>query len=145
MIPERVKQSLWIVMFGAILLTPAALAQQPKPPGKPHLSVRASPNTGFVPFRSVFTAELTGGANDYEDYYCAKVEWDWGDDTRSQAGYDCEPYEKGKSEIRRRFTQDHTFRIPGNYDVTFRLIQGSKVMVAAKVTVQVRDESRRAD
>jgi hypothetical protein len=143
MIPEHVKQSLWIVMFGAILLTPAALAQQPKPAGKPQLSVRASPNTGFVPFRSVFTAELTGGPNDYEDYYCARVEWDWGDETRSQAGYDCEPYEKGKSEIRRRFTQDHTFRLPGNFDVTFRLLQGSKVMVAAKVTVQVRDEAGR--
>jgi hypothetical protein len=88
----------------------------------------------------VLTAELTGGANDYEAYYCAKIEWDWGDDTRSEAGYDCEPYEKGKSEIRRRFTQEHTFRIPGTYEVAFRLKQGSKIVGAARVTVQVRDE-----
>ena len=66
-----------LLVVAALLAAPAALAQQPKPAGKPQLSVRASPNTGFVPFRSVFTAELTGGtvcdgqtkearANDYK-------------------------------------------------------------------------------
>jgi hypothetical protein len=142
MIAGGVKNLAGVFVLGASLLVAAAPAGQSKPPGKPQLNVRASPNTGFAPFRSVLTAELVGGANDYEDYYCAKIEWDWGDDTRSQASYDCEPYEKGKSVIRRRFTQDHTFRLPGNFDVTFRLLQGSKVMAAAKATVQVRDEVR---
>lgn len=141
MIPERVKTSLSLLMLGVLCLStaPVASGTQDKKTGKPQLSVRASPPTGWVPFRSVLTAELTGGANDYEDYYCAKIEWDWGDETRSEAGYDCEPYEKGKSEIRRRFTQEHTFRFPGNYEVTFRLKQGTKVVGAVKITVQVRD------
>ena len=139
MIPERLGKLLAVIAFGACVAALPATAAQSRGTGKPQLNVRASPATGFVPFRAVFTAELIGGANDYEDYYCARVEWDWADETRSEAGYDCEPYEKGKSEIRRRFTQEHTFRVPGNYEVTFRLKQGTKVVGAAKVTVQVRD------
>jgi hypothetical protein len=145
MIPERVKRSLSMVTIGVVLLSavPVASGGQAKNTGKPQLNVRANPPTGWVPFRSVLTAELTGGANDYEEFYCAKIEWDWGDDTRSEAGYDCEPYEKGKSEIRRRFTQEHTFRFPGTYEVTFRLKQGTRIVGAAKITVQVRDEAPR--
>ncbi len=144
MIPDSVRKLLAIAAVAATVFAMSLFAQS-KNTGKPQLSIRANPGTGWVPFRTVLTAELTGGANDWEDYYCAKIEWDWGDDTRSEAGYDCEPYEKGKSEIRRRFTQEQTFRIPGTYDVTFRLKQGTKIMAAAKITVQVRDEDRKTD
>ena len=47
--------------------------------------MRASPTIGFSPARMVLTAELKGGADDYEDFYCASVEWEWGDDTRSES------------------------------------------------------------
>lgn len=140
MIPESVRKLLATAAVAATVFAVSSFAQS-KNTGKPQLSIRANPGTGWVPFRTVLTAELTGGANDWEDYYCAKVEWDWGDDTRSEASYDCEPYEKGKSEIRRRFIQEHTFRIPGTYDVTFRLKQGTKIVGAAKITIQVRDEA----
>ena len=63
----------------------------------------------------VLTAELRGGADDYEEFYCGSVEWDWGDDTKSESKTDCEPYEAGKSEIKRRFTIDHTYNIAGEY------------------------------
>ncbi len=70
---------------------------------KPSISLRANPPVGFSPLRVVVTAEIKGGANDYEDFYCASVEWEWGDDTKSESKADCDPYEAGKSEIKRRF------------------------------------------
>ena len=56
------------------------------------------------------SAELIGGANDSEEFYCPTIEWDWGDGTQSESSVDCEPYEAGKSEIKRRFTVSHVFR-----------------------------------
>ena len=120
------------------MITSPATAAQGKGTGKPQLNVRASPPTGFVPFRAVFTAELVGGANDYEDYYCARVEWDWADGTTSEKSEDCEPYEAGKSTIERRLSAEHTFRQGGQYDVVLRLKQKSKVVGLAKVAVRVR-------
>jgi len=140
MIPKSVRKLLAIAAVATTVFAVFPFAQSKKT-GKPQLSIRANPGTGWVPFRTVLTAELTGGANDWEDYYCAKVEWDWGDDTRSEAASDCEPYETGKSEIRRRFIQEHMFRIPGTHDLTFRLKQGTKIVGAAKITIQVRDEA----
>ena len=48
---------------------------------RPRFSVRAQPNVGLSPARIVLTAELTGGANDFEEYYCPTVLWEWGDGT----------------------------------------------------------------
>jgi hypothetical protein len=61
------------------------------------------------PARIVLTAELLGGPNDYEDFYCPTTEWDWGDGTLSESTLDCAPYESGKSEIKRRFTSSTSF------------------------------------
>jgi hypothetical protein len=77
---------------------------------KPSIKLKAQPPVGFSPMRVVITAELTGGANDFEDFYCATVEWDWDDGTKSEAKADCDPYEAGKSEIKRRYVGEHTFR-----------------------------------
>jgi hypothetical protein len=105
---------------------------------KPSVSVRASPTVGFSPARMVLTAELKGGADDYEDFYCATVEWDWGDDTRSESRADCEPYEAGKSEIKRRFVIDHVYNTAGDYRVEFRLKQKKKVVARGSAEVKVR-------
>jgi len=105
---------------------------------KPTVSVKVSPIIGFSPARLVLTAELKGGPNDYEDFYCASVEWDWGDDTRSETKADCEPYEAGKSEIQRRFTIDHTYNFAGDYRVEFRLKQKDKVVARGNADVKVR-------
>jgi len=140
-----ISQSLVLALLAGLLAAgPAASgAQAQSDPGRrkerPQMTLRASPMIGFPPLKSVLTAELTGGANDFEDYYCAKVEWEWGDTTTSSASYDCDPYEPGKSEIRRRFTTEHTFREPGRFEVAFRLKQGSKVVGSVKVTVTVTD------
>src|SRR5688572_5714536 len=48
---------------------------------RPKLSLKAQPNVGIAPQRIMLTAELTGGANDFQDYYCPTILWDWADGT----------------------------------------------------------------
>jgi hypothetical protein len=128
--------------FPAILcataLTISTQAAGPDKKSKPTVSVKVTPVIGFSPARMVLTAELRGGADDYEEFYCATVEWDWGDDTRSESKTDCEPYEAGKSEIKRRFTIDHTYNFAGDYRVEFRLKQKNKVVGRGTTDVKVR-------
>jgi hypothetical protein len=82
--------------------------------------------------------DVNGGSDDYPEFYCPTVEWDWGDGTMSESSSDCDPYEAGKSTIARRFTADHVFRQQGGYRVTFRLKQKNRVVGSASATVQVR-------
>ena len=108
---------------------------------KPKITLKAQPVVSMSPARVVLTAELQGGANDYEDFYCPSVEWDWGDGTHSESTIDCEPYEPGKSEIKRRFTVEHVFRA-GVYKVMFRLKRHERPLAAATVNIQVRQGVR---
>lgn len=105
---------------------------------KPSVALRATPPVGFAPLKVRFAAELKGGADDYEDFYCATVEWDWADGTTSGTSEDCNPYEPGKSTIQRRFSAEHTFRQGGEYDVVFRLKQKNRVVSYTKAMVRVR-------
>ena len=105
---------------------------------KPSLSLRASPQTGFAPTRVVLTAEVKGGTDDYADFYCPSVEWDWGDDTKAESKIDCDPYEVGKSEIKRRYVFDRVFQSPGSFRVEFRLKQKNKVVGSTSTTVNIR-------
>ena len=105
---------------------------------KPSLTFKATPPVGFAPLKVRVVVDLKGGANDYSDFYCATVEWDWADGNISGSGEDCEPYQAGKSEIQRRFTAVHTFRQGGDYEVAFRLKQKSRVVAYGKGTVRVR-------
>ena len=126
-----------LVLLGCVYARPGA-AQADGKKSKPTITLKSTPVMAFSPARMVLTAEIRGGDNDYQDFYCATVEWDWGDDTRSQAGADCEPYEAGKSEITRRFTIDHTFNTAGDYRVEFRLKQKNKVVAKAATEVKIR-------
>lgn len=116
---------------------------------KPSISLRANPPIGFSPLRVVVTAEVKGGANDYEDFYCASVEWEWGDDTKSENTADCDPYEPGQSEIKRRYVEVHTFRSysndtpgmpsgPTQFRVKFSLKHKNKVVGSGQTTVEIR-------
>ena len=109
-----------------------------KEPKRPSLSLKATPGTGMVPVRVTATAEFKGGDDDYQEYYCPTIEWDWGDGTTSQSSADCPPHEPGKSEIRRRFTVEHVFRRPGNFRVAFRLKRHDKAVGSATTQIQVR-------
>lgn len=104
---------------------------------RPKISLKAQPMIAMAPARVVLTAELTGGANDYEEFYCGAVEWEWGDGTKSESSSDCAPYEAGKSEIKRRFTVEHVFRM-GMYRVMFHLKRHDKAVGNATINIQVR-------
>jgi hypothetical protein len=132
-----------LVLLGTVYALQAAPMSDKK--SKPTITVKATPIVAFSPARMVVTAELRGGDDDYQDFYCATVEWDWGDDTRSQAAADCEPYEAGKSEITRRFTVDHVFETAGDYRVEFRLKQKNKIVARGSTDVKIRPGIRDGD
>jgi hypothetical protein len=104
---------------------------------RPKVSLKATPVISMSPARIVLTAEITGGANDFEDFYCPTIQWEWGDGTESEFTNDCAPYEAGKTEIKRRFTVEHVFRA-GAYRVMFRLKRHDKAVGFAAVNIQVR-------
>jgi hypothetical protein len=105
---------------------------------KPSIAIRVAPPISFSPARVVITAELKGGAVDDPELYCPEVEWDWGDGTRSESTENCEPYEAGKSTIKRRWTTTHTFDTQGMYRVQLRLKRGSRTIASGNNTVQVK-------
>jgi hypothetical protein len=109
-------------------------------PKRPKITLKANPLIAMAPARVVLTAELVGGDNDFEEFYCPAVEWEWGDGTKSEASSDCAPYEPGKSEIKRRFTVEHIFRLGrlNGYRVTVHLKRRDKSVGAATVNIQVR-------
>ena len=113
-------------------------AQRENDGKKPSLALRATPPVGFSPLKVRVVVDIRGGADDYADFYCPSVEWDWADGTVSESSEDCEPYQPGKSTIRRRFTAEHTYRQSGQYQIYFRLKQKGRVVGAGNGTVQVR-------
>ena len=125
-------------IFVAVMAASALSAAQRDADKKPSLSLRVTPPAGFAPLRVRLLAEVKGGADDYADFYCATVQWEWDDGTISETSEDCDPYEAGKSAIKRRFTADHTFQSSGDHRVTFRLKQKTRVVGAATATVTVR-------
>jgi hypothetical protein len=105
---------------------------------KPSLSLKANPPVGFSPLRVRLVVDVKNGPDDYQDYYCPGVQWDWGDGTVSENSEDCDPYQAGKSQIRRRYSVEHVFRQAGTYQVFFRLKQRDRVTAAISANVEVR-------
>src|SRR5919106_6686282 len=95
------------------VVAPLAGADGQEENKKPSLSLKATPPISFSPAKVRVVAEARGGADDYAEFYCPTIEWDWGDGTVSENTVDCEPYEAGKSEIRRRFNAEHTYHTSG--------------------------------
>ena len=140
MIPQPIStRPLAVLAVAALLAMPAGAAQQSADrPERPKLSLRSNPAFAFAPALITLTAELKDGDNDYAEFYCASIEWDWDDGTRSEAADDCDPYEAGKSEIRRRYATQHRYNIAGVYDVQFKLKQRGKVVAAVSRRITVR-------
>lgn len=105
---------------------------------KPSLKVKASPTIAFSPARVVLTGDLTGGSGNNEELYCAAIEWQWGDGTKSNQTADCEPYVAGQSEIKRHFVADRVFDTSGDYHVTLTLKQKDKVVAYGSTLVKIR-------
>ena len=130
----------------ASLMLASALASitqaQDKPPNKdqdkrPQLKLTARPPIGMAPQKVVLTAEIVGGPDDAEDFYCPTVEWEWGDLTTSESTADCEPYQPGKTSIKRRWTVEHVFQ-RGSFHVVLRLKKRDKAITQATVIVEIR-------
>ena len=135
--PRRTRWRIVGAMAVLPLLAFGAHAQQQEA-RKPTLTIRVTPPVGFTPLRVRAGAELSGGSDDFPDFYCATIEWDWGDGTMSENSSDCNPYEAGKSTIQRRFSAEHIYRQGGAYRVFFRLKQKTKLVAAASTNVTVR-------
>ena len=125
--------------FSALLLFPSSpLHADQGGSKKASLSLKATPAVSFAPARIVLVAELKGGDDNSEELYCPTVEWEWGDGTVSTAEADCEPYQAGKSEVKRRFASEHKFENSGQYKVVLRLRKSTKIIAIANTNLQVR-------
>ncbi|HKY22777.1 MAG TPA: hypothetical protein VJM31_16305 [Vicinamibacterales bacterium] len=128
----------------AVLLTTAvpgsaqvAEDKDKQEPKRPSLSLKVTPVTGMVPVRVSAAAEFKGGDDDYRDYYCPTVEWNWGDGTVSEGSADCQPYEPGVSQIRRRYSGQHTYKRAGAYRIVFRLKMKNRVLAVQTTGVRL--------
>jgi hypothetical protein len=133
-----------IVLFGCALTALPTAATSDKDT-KPSISVKSAPVTGFAPFRVVLTVDIKGGADDYEQYYCATAEWDMGDGNKAEQAVDCDPYEPGKSQIKRRYIREQIFDTPGEFRVVFKLKQKNKVVGSGATMIRVRPGLRDGD
>jgi hypothetical protein len=131
----HVKRTSSFLLAAAVAALPLAGAENK--PKKPSLDLRANPRMAFSPVVVSFTAEMTGG-EEVEDYYCPEIEWDWDDGGKSTQEGDCEPYETGKTQLQRRFTNDHEYRRAGIYNVRVSFLRAKRKFLAQSVRVTVR-------
>lgn len=116
----------------------APAAQRDEKGKKPSISLKVTPSVALAPARIRLSVELRGGADDYEDFYCPAIEWDWNDETKSESVKDCAPYVAGQSVIVRRYSAEHTYQESGMYKVTLRFKRKDKVLAFATTNVQVQ-------
>jgi hypothetical protein len=104
---------------------------------RPSISISLTPRAGLAPVEVRAVVELKGGSDNFEEYYCATLEWEWDDGALSESTTDCAPYDPKASEIQRRFTASHKFVRGGQYRITFRLKKKDKVVSMASGIVRV--------
>ncbi|MEO5822094.1 MAG: PKD domain-containing protein [Vicinamibacteraceae bacterium] len=131
--------------------SPPLLAEPPAPqaaesdkPKKLSIDLRITPVVSFAPSRIRAIAELKLPDERTAEFYCATIEWDWGDLTESEESNECEPYEAGVSNVKRVFSAEHTFHSGGRYRVQLRLKRNRKVLASSSTTVTVRPGVRDA-
>ena len=140
MIIYRIKPLLFTCLILLIPMFPPAIENtvQASQDDKPDFSLRASPQVAFAPTEILFVAELDDGSDHYEQFYCATIEWDWDDDTRSESTPDCEPYEPGVSKIRRRYSIRHRFDYAGRYTIRVHLKRRDDTVASARTVIELR-------
>jgi len=138
---SRYTRFVYVVLLSLILVAIRTSAAD----DRPELSLRARPKLAFAPVEIMFTGLIRGGKDDNEDFYCVSAEWDWDDGTKSESIFDCEPYEAGSSEIRRRFSRRHSYAVGGDYEVRLTLKRRDDVVDSARVNVVIRGGRLRDD
>ncbi len=103
---------------------------------RPTLVLKLDRTVGTAPMRVTLTVDLIGGADDYQDFYCPAIEWDWGDGTQSTSSFDCQPYQPNVTRIVRHFSVAHLFE-EGQYRVKFRLKRDEKELASADTNLLV--------
>lgn len=143
----------WVVV-SAVVLIGLGSALSAESPGlqddgrgkreKVELRLRVTPPIAFSPARVSAVGEIKGEPHPTDEalLYCAGVEWDWGDGTRSEMQSDCEPYEAGKSTIKKHFAAQHTYSYAGRYRVQLRLTRNEKTILVTNSSIQVRPGAR---
>ena len=134
----RTSIGLLSVIFAAGQMADGHAAAGQGPDDDPRLRLRATPRVAFAPASILFVGQLRGGPDDNEELYCTTIEWDWGDDTLSESTPDCEPFEPGRTEIRRRFSVRHTFDYAGRYEVRLNLKRRDDILISARTRIEVR-------
>ncbi|MFQ6015519.1 MAG: VIT domain-containing protein [Anaerolineae bacterium] len=84
------------------------------------LVLKVDVTKGTAPLTVSFRAELVGGPDNNQDFYCASYTFDFGDGTAMHAEPDCLPYWP-EVEIQRRFETDYTYEKEGTYTAGFSL------------------------
>jgi hypothetical protein len=126
-----------VAAMGLALALPLAAGGGDAGRKRPHLDLKMRSSAGFAPASITLTAELVGG-EDAEEFYCTKVEWDWGDGNRSSDEPDCPPFEPGVV-IARRFSARHEFVSPGAYTIRFTMSHAGQRIARAATTFTVYD------
>ncbi len=108
-------------------------------PGKPRLSLRATPRFAMSPVSVLVTAELVGG-DELEEFHCPGMEWDWGDGTRSFHESDCAPYEAGTG-VARHFSNRHVYRAAGAFKIRLTMRRATRAVARAATNVQLRSRT----
>ncbi len=124
---------------------PSGPSQKPAAPQRGSLSLRPSATVAVAPAQVRVTGYLRGSVTDDETYYCPTVRWEWGDGTASEETSDCQPFEANKSDVRRSFMAEHTYRTGGQYTVTLILKKARKVVARAVAWLSIgasSDEGR---
>lgn len=124
-------------VIASLLVFAAITIHASTKPDQPELTLRVNKAVAFAPAKLVLTGQLKGGSDSAEDFYCTTAEWDWGDDTISSAGTDCEPFEAGKTTIRRMYITEHVFKHGGNYAVRLSLKKHNRVVATAVADLQI--------
>ena len=126
-----------LCLLSGIGVHAGAQEDEKKETKRPSLSLKATPGTGMVPVRVSATAEFKGGDDDFQEYDCPSIQWSWGDGTVSEASNDCDPYQSGVSQIRRRYTQSHTYKRAGAFRIVFRLKHRDRVLTSQTTLVRL--------
>ena len=106
---------------------------------RPKISVKANPAMGISPARVVVSADLNGGANDYEEYYCAGGRVGMG---RRYAVEQCRPIATRTKPARARSSAGSppitSTAWPAITAIQFRLKKKDKPIAAASTSVKIR-------
>ena len=131
------RRGAWALLLALAVVAPVTASGAAKPK-KPKLDLRATPRFAFSPAQILFTAELSGGDDDAEEFYCPELEWEWDDGGKSVKEADCPPFESGVTKIERRFTQTHVFDRAGVYAVRLTMRHAGRTLAKQTFSVTVR-------